>query len=291
MKTNATILNDYNLNWEVQKSRLFFQSEDGNYHPTQDFGLVRTDTNVALGVCKKDYHPFQNEVVLQTLRDFADKYNFRITNGGYFNQGKKIFFQIKIDDKLKIGRDIVEEYIFVANSFDKTVQLSFGYTNTVVSCQNSFNRMLKNDVSYKFKHTAGAAVRVLEIPELFEQHFQFRQETNEIFRNWTDIKIESGMIEDLLAYLLNTDRIATPEEVAELSTRKANIYGQLQNDIAGELNAKGDTLWGLFNGITYHVNHSRVVKNRDNARLESILVGTGHRMMTKAFNKIQEYAK
>ena len=289
--TNAQILDQYNLNWNVQKSRLFFQDEKQEFHPTQDFGLVRTDTNIALGVCKKDYHPFQNEVVLQTLRDFADKYNFQITNGGFFNHGKRIFFQIKIDDKLRIGNDTIEEYIFAANSFDKTVQLSFGYTNTVVSCQNSFNRMLKNDVNYRFKHTAGAAIRALEIPELFEQHFAFRQETNETFRKWADIKIESGMIDDLMAYLLATDTIATPEDVAALSTRKANILGQLQVDIAGELNTKGDTLWGLFNGVTYHVNHTRVVKNRDNARLESILVGTGHRMMTKAFEKVAEYAK
>jgi len=287
-QTNSQILEQYGLNWEVEKKPLFFKNSDSNPVYTKEYGLIRTDKDICLGVCKEGYHPFQNKVILETMKEFADRYNFKVSNGGEFSEGKRIYLQIKIDDKLRIGRDTVEEYLFAANSFDKTTQLSFGYTNIVVSCQNTFNRMMKQDVAYKFRHTSNGAVRVLEIPNLFENHFKFREYTNNQFREWADKKVHQDMIDDLLKHLLETDKIDSPEL---LTTRKVNILTQLRADIKSELDAKGDTLWGLFNGVTYNANHSRVVKaSKTNARMESILIGEGNRIMTKAFTKIAEYA-
>lgn len=293
MKTQNQILDEYKLNWEVRKMPLVFvdETDNGKYHPTDSFGLVRMDNHLSLGVCKKDYVPFQNEVVLNTLMLFGKEHGLEITNGGMFNNGRKIFFQLKINEKLKIGRDNVEQYVFAANSFDKTVQLSFGYTNIVVSCQNSFNRMLSTNVKYKFKHVTGSTTKVLELPNIFEQHFNMRKETNEMFRQWTDIKLPQGIIDDLIMYLLNTDRVPTDEEKGEISTRKLGIFKDIQESIAKEITEKGDNLWGLFNGVTYYANHVRVTKNRENARQESVLIGTGNRIMTQALDKIEKYAE
>lgn len=284
VETNEQVLNQYGLNWNVEKRRLAFQDNEGVYHNTEDFGLVRSDNNFNLGVCKKDYHPFQNTMVLQTLRDFSDQYGFQIEKGGMFREGRRIYFQIRIADNVKVGRDSVEQYIFAANSFDKTVQLSFGYTNTVISCQNTFNRVMKNDVSYRFKHTTGSEKKVLEIPMLFEQHFNFRKQVNETYQNWADIKIPSGMVEDMLMHLLKEEHIATPEDMKLISTRKVNILTSLRSDIESEIKAKGDTIWGLFNGVTFNANHTRVVKNRENSRNESILIGNGNKMMNEAYD-------
>ena len=285
--TSETILDQYGLNWEVEKRILSFPTSDGSFKESEDFGLIRKDKEICLGIVKKGYYPFQNKVILETMRDFSDKYGFKVENGGEFSDGKRIYLQIKIDDKLRIGREQVKEYLFAANSFDKTTQLSFGYTNVVVSCQNTFNRMMKSDVAYKFRHTSDGAVRALEIPHLFENHLKLREVTNNQFREWADKKVHKDMIDDLLMHLMDTDTLAP----AELTTRKVNILTQLRADINSELSAKGDTLWGLFNGVTYNANHSRVVKtSKSNARLESILIGEGNRIMTKAFTKIAEYA-
>jgi len=288
-RTNSEILTEYNLNWNVRKARLSFEDENGVYLPTGEFGLIRSDNNKCLGVAKEGYHPFQNENVLNVLRNFADKYDLPFHKGGTLGGGKRIFFLLNVGIS-KVGNEGIRDYIFAANSFDKTCQMCFGYTNTVISCQNTFNRVMKYDVSYKFRHTLNGEEKILELPGLFEAHLGFRQQINETYQKMEGIMIPSGLTEELIAYLTNTDVLATNLNTAEfddLSTRKKNIISQLNNDINGEINAKGNSLWGLFNGITWYANHSRTVK-KSNTKDESILVGTGHKLMNDAFDFLEE---
>lgn len=287
--SNTEILSQYDLNWTVKKSRLHFEDENGVFIPTKDFGLVRSDNNVCLGVAKEGYHPFQNESILNTLREFGNKYDLPIQKGGTFGGGKKIYFLLNVGGG-NIGGEKTREFIFAANSFDKTCQLSFGYTNTVISCQNTFNRVMKYDVEYRFRHTANGEEKILELPGLFERYLGFKQETNATLEKLSGVYVTAEVMESLVAHLTDTDILAVnglTEGFKELSTKKKNIITQLHRDIRSELNAKGETLWGLFNGVTWYANHSHTVK-KTNTKDESILAGTGHNMMNKAYDFLAE---
>lgn len=290
-KTSGQMLKEFGLNWNVDKKPFFFIGGDGDQHPSDYFGLVRSDDHSVLGHCKDSYHAFQNVTILETMKKFADDHGLEITNGGALGGGKKVFLQLYIPNDLKIGRggDAMKQYIFAANTFDHSARLSFGYTNTVISCSNTFNRALK-DTSIRIKHTKSGEDRIIELPTLFADHLQLRKETNEMFLVWDSTPATKAMAKELIAQLTGTDAKMTAAQRAEMTTRSRNILEGLEMAINKEMKEKGETLWGLFNGVTYYANHIKSHPKRDNGQLESILVGTGHQMMNNSIKLITDIA-
>lgn len=297
-QTTNELLKQFGLDWSVDKRPLFFQDNEGEYVRASNkedesrgyHGLVRGDNNSILGHCQgSSYHVSQPKMILDTLKQFADKHGFEVARGGFFNGGKKVFFQLKAPKNILIGKNDVEQYIFAANSYDHSCRMSFGYTNTVISCSNTFNTALK-DTRYRIKNTQSAEEKILEIPNLLEAYYDVQKEIDERLNVWSGISVPKGIKEDLIAYLTKTDKNMTKEQRDELSTRSKNILEGIEQAINKEVKEKGDTLWGLFNGITYYANHLKSYPQRENGQLESVLVGTANQMMHKAFNKIEEYA-
>lgn len=289
-KSEKELLAEFGLNWTADKKPFLFKGNDSEMHESDYFGLVRSDNNEVLGHCKGSYRAFQNELILATMAKFADEHGLEIERGGALASGKKVFMQLYIPNDMQIGKDNVKQYIFAANTFDQSARLSFGYTNTVISCQNTFNRALK-DTAIKVKHTDKGEAQIIELPSLFNEHLQLRKTTNEMFQVWASTVATKEMTKDLVAYLTGTDKNMTQVERDALGTRSRNIIEAIEMSVAREMAEKGDTLWGLFNGVTYYANHVKSHPKRDNGQMESILVGTGAQMMNDAMYKIKtEYA-
>lgn len=290
-QTGAELLKEFGLNWNVDKRPFFFKNVAGDMAESDYFGLVRSDNDTVLGHCKDSYRAFQNELIMNTMKGFADEHGLIVERGGAFGGGKKIFLQLYIPNDFKIGKggDALKQYLFAANTFDHSARLSFGYTNTVISCQNTFNRALK-DTSIRIKHTESGEGRIIELPTLFAEHLQLRKETNEMFLVWDSTKATKAMAKELIAQLTNTDKNMTPAQRGEMSTRSLNILEGLEMAVNKEMKEKGETLWGLLNGVTYYTNHIKSHPKRDNGQLESILVGTGAQMNNKAFELVKQFA-
>jgi phage/plasmid-like protein (TIGR03299 family) len=290
VKTGPELLKEFGLDWSVNKRPFFFKANDASMRESDYFGLVRSDNDDVLGHCKDSYRAFQNSLILDTMKGFADEHGLEITNGGAFGGGKKIYLQLYIPNDLKIGKkgDALKQYIFAANTFDHSARLSFGYTNTVISCQNTYNAALK-DTSIRIKHTESGEGRIIELPTLFAEHLQLRKATNEQFLVWDSTPATKKMAKELIAMLTKTDANMTPAQRAEMSTRSSNIIQGLEMAINKEMKEKGETMWGLFNGVTYYANHIKSHPKRDNGAMESILIGTGAQMMNKASSIITSW--
>ena len=59
-----------------------------------------------------------------------------------------------------------------------------------------------------------------------------------------------------------------------IGIRTYNSAIALKNDIVSEMDKKGDTMWGAFNGVTYYTNHTQKTKERGT----HLVWGTGQRM-------------
>lgn len=283
-KTNKEVLQGFGLDWTAEKQPFTFKGNDNEIHETDYFGLVRSDNNFCLGHCKGSYRPFQNLQILEAMQDFAKANKLTLEKAGSLGGGKKVFLQLLIPDALKIGNSDVKQYIFAANTFDHSSRLCFGYTNVVVSCENTFNRMLK-DRRFGLKHTQAGEAQITNLPLLFDEHFKLRQETNDMFAKWESTPLTDELSAKMVAYITGTD---IDVEREEMSTKSRNILESIEMSIDREVKEKGKSLWGLFNGITYFANHEKTAPKRENGRLESILVGTGSQMMDKAVNFLQE---
>ena len=62
-----------------------------------------------------------------------------------------------------------------------------------------------------------------------------------------------------------------------------NRSQELLQSIGSEIKAKGETLWGLFSGVTHYTSHVLPVPKRENARLESKYTGSALDIDNKAF--------
>lgn len=286
------ILDNFNLNWQVEKRSLYFpilNGESRDFQLTDNFGVIRTDTNNCLGVCKEGYTPVQNSDIVDTLLIGINGHDFTINKGGAFKEGKKIFFLISTGD-IQIGNGNVNKLIWCYNSHDGSSGLTFGIANRVISCKNFFQRSITS-VNADLKQHPKFQTTLRHTPSITEKHDKLRMyfntlvELEGVFYNgleklaYSPKPVTKNLIQDIMKYVLKSDITVTKDT----STRQENILKEMRTSIDRELAEKGANLWGLFNGVTYYTNHFKSHPQRENGLLESVLIGSGNSMNNTAY--------
>lgn len=271
------LLYDHGLAWKAEKKPLFAKKEDGGELLTSSFGVFRSDNDDCLGVCKERYEVFQNSELAKTIVDAAGDLNLEVKKGGMLQGGKKVFLQVVLPDET-IGNSGIQRYLTSMNSHDGSSSIGFGTTNTVVICQNTFHKAMR-DVE-KIRHTASYSTRVKDAVEAIKNAINGESLLMDNFKRMSDTKIEDDkFVIDLVSKILKIDK----NEKA--STRKSNQVQQMAQDIRTDINIHGNNLWGLFNGITRYTNHSQVKAEKST---ENVMVGQGAKMNDLAFNEIMK---
>src|SRR5215211_4806769 len=67
------------------------------------------------------------------------------------------------------------------------------------------------------------------------------------------------------------------------TTYNLDRMSELLDAIGHEINQKGETLWGLFNGVTFYTQHIMPVSKSLDARVESKLIGKASLLDSKAY--------
>lgn len=285
----ADLLDRFNLRWNVSKQPLFLP--DGT--ETDFLAVVREDNSRALTTCKSGYTPFQNSELAELVLRIGDRTGYGIHSGGEFNHGGKVYIQLATGNNIQgIGenRSKVEGFITGINGHDGTSSLKWGSLSYTICCKNTF-AAAKRDLKNTARHTASIhdkvdqALREIELitaqeQTLFDQFIRLasvpvtKQNITKVVREITGVNIDQSKSEADKQY----------------SSYAINRAGELASSIASEMAYKGDTLWGLFSGVTHYSTHKMPAPKRDNARLESKYVGTGSEIDNKAFATILEMA-
>jgi phage/plasmid-like protein (TIGR03299 family) len=281
----ATLLDKFDLRWSVNKEPLYLA--DGTETPF--VGIVRDDTRKVFTTCKDSYNPYQNSELAELLIRIADIGGYEIHTGGMFKDGAKVYVQLKSGNVIEgIGKnnDKVIGYTTGINSHDGSTSLKWGSTNITISCQNTFNSASK-ELTNALRHTnnlhnkvdlylkeVGLAVR--EEKSLFEKFIQLSSRP-----------IDSKHIAKVVREVTGVDIILSEADAKDkYSTYNLNRTTELLECISNEMQQKGETMWGLFSGVTNYTTHVMPVPNRDNARLESKYVGNGGRIDNRVFELI-----
>lgn len=262
-------------NFTVRKEELV--SKEGL--KTDSYGIFRNDNDKWLGTVGKQYAIFQNhqmaETVIQASLDISEKYT-----GGTFQDGRKTYYQAKINDQI-VGNDTLKRYVTILNSHDGTSSTGFGMSNTVVSCQNTFYMAMK-DVS-KFRHSISATERIrqtqLQINEMLRQESGLMDR----FQKMADTKITKKAIELVVADLFKLKDDDFQKNLKDFSTRKVNEMKRFDNILKNELASHGETMWGLFNAVTWKTNHDDADPKK---QTENVMIGGGYSKNQNAFKII-----
>jgi len=276
------MLDKFNLNWKVDKQPLLLPSGD----ETRYFGIVRTDTNVCLHACKGSYEPFQNSLLSEMLIRISGRTGYDIVGGGEFNGGGKVYMQLKSPNAIKnIGNnnDKVNGFLTGINSHDGTTALKWGVANTVISCKNTFMAAMK-ELKSSAKHTASIH-RMVEIA--IQQLEHIIQEEKTMFDKYIQLS-ETSVTRKNIARIVRevTDVDIESKSTDQYSTYQMNRSAELLQSINNEMKQKGETMWGLFNGVTYYTNHVMPVPKRENARTESIFVGSAYKINNDVYSLV-----
>jgi phage/plasmid-like protein (TIGR03299 family) len=245
------VLNQTGLNWTVREESL--TTESGIIIPQQK-AIIRDDTNTVLSVHGEGYYPYQNHQLIELLDKVSQQVGLPIHKGGMFGDGKKVFIQLKSND-LKLGTDRVEGFITGVNSFDGSTSLAFGPSNITISCQNTFFAAFRN-MDTKVRHTKNMVMRVDEICRGLERVIEEEAIMFEDIKQMADTKMTKENQEWVSRLLFNIEREVNLNDEKALSTVTRNKLSRFEIDLNGELKEKGDSLWGLFSGVTKYTTHS-----------------------------------
>jgi len=269
------LLDDTKTNWSVEKRPLVCPSGT----PSESFGIYRSDTNKWLGTVGRQYEFMQNatlaENIIEASLDISEKFR-----GGELYGGKKVYYQAQLQDT-QIADDTIKRYITGLNSHDGSSSIGFGFTNQVVICQNTFHIAMR-EVN-KFRHTSSAKQRVELARIEINRILKLENGLMDNFKRMADVKISVEVTKRVVSDLFKFLEDDFEKEAKDLGTKKLNDISRFSQTLKSELSVHGETLWGLFNAVTFKTNHIDVKTDKS---LENVMVGSGYKKNLSAYNII-----
>ena len=264
------------LNWTVKKE-ILVSSVEGK--PTQSFGLFRSDNGNWLSTVGKRYVPYQNYEMAEHLLQACEGVDLAVTRGGSLSGGRKIYLQAELPE-IYIGRGIVKRWITGLNIHDKG-SIAFGSTNMPVKCENTYHTVY-GELS-KFSHFASAPQKISEFLKGLRKAIGLDEQLIEKFKIMSDNPLRDEIFANVLKACFEVDLDAKASDVS--SQQKAKMT-KVSQAIETEIKLEGNTLWGLFNGITRYTNHMAVKPEKSK---EYVMTGAGYDISNTAFNEIMRY--
>lgn len=280
MTTNEKVFNLLNatdLNWSVVKTPLV--SIDG--FPTETFGIFKNGSEW-LGSVGNQYTPFQNSEMAQTIVEASEAINIQTNRGGMLQGGRKVYLQAELPNEF-VGNSGIQRWITATNSHDGSSSISFGSSNTVIVCQNTFHRA--NREGARFRHTMNASERVRAAMIDMKSALEADMALMNNFKRMADIKLSEDMVEKVVRRLFNVNELV--EAANGFSTRKKNQVTAFADSLRTEIGLEGATLWGLFNGITRYTNHVAAPKGEDK-KSDYLMNGGGFTLSNLGFNEVMK---
>lgn len=271
----ASLLDKFGLRWEVSKQPLLLPSGQ----ETGFYGIVRDDNQHTFTTAKEGYMPYQNSELAELLIRISEKTGYDIHSGGMFNGGGKVYIQLNTGNMIQdIGKDRtqVKGFITGINSHDGTTSLKWGNANITISCSNTFamaSRVLKQSA----RHTASIHDRVETSIREITGIVQAEKSLFDTFIRLSEVPVTKDNIVSVVREVTGVDiQMSRHDAEKSFSTYALNRSQELMTSINREMTGKGDTMWGLFSGVTHYTSHVLPVPKRENARLESKYTGTGY---------------
>lgn len=245
------ILNTTGLNWKVKQEGLVTASGvpvDGHT------ALVREDNNAILSVMSDGYYPYQNHELIELLDKVSNQTGLEVVKGGEFKNGRRVYVQLKSAD-LRLGNDKIEGYLTGINSFDGSTSLAFGPSNITISCMNTFFAAFKQ-METKIRHTKNMVIKVDEFCKTLENILDDEQQMFRNIEKLSESRFTNKIKDEVIRSLFNIKHDVDLKDDEQTSTQLKNKLSRFYIDLNGELQGKGDNLWGLFSGVTKYTTHS-----------------------------------
>lgn len=191
--------------------------------------------------------------MVELISEAANSIGLQVDKGGEFKGGGLVYLQLETGIVTGLGenRDTVKKYVSAMNSHNGEMSLRWGLTNITISCQNTFWAAVK-EMGNTVKHTKSMRMKIEGIIKQIEDTRLQEKTVYETFFKFAEVPAQKKHIELLTRIVLDVDANSNLEE---LSTYKKNRMSELGAAINAETLQKGQTLLGLFSGVTKYTTH------------------------------------
>lgn len=274
------------LNWQILQSPVTYSYELGGNYEFADFGgqyvNYRSDNGMPLSVVSSRYNIFQPTETLEFLREFVDAGGMHLHTAGTVKNGTKMWALAKINADFNASSngksDIVEPYLLIASSCDKSLATTAQLTSVRVVCNNTLQMAVDGKSSaVKVPHSTrfDADSVKSEMGLVYDSIAQSARTIQQIARlTVTDQQAMTFFLE-----LLKTPEERKSGEVNLDSKRRAipKLWDSYKSAPGSQ-----DTVWGLVNAVTHSVDYNRHARS-DDTRLNSAWFGQGATQKEQAF--------
>lgn len=275
------------------------------------YATYRTDKNIPLGLVKEKYEVVQNLDAFNFFDDAIGKDKAQWQTAGYLGYGQKIFVVAKLPETIKVGNDVVENYLVFSNSHDGSSAVNILFSPIRVICTNMLNSALNSANSYiRLRHTRSVKERIQTGSEILKIACEHAKSAQQLYESLLTIKMTDEQVMQYIANLNLTEeehklllefdpkrgysklfsRDYLTIEHAGVSTRKLNAMVntfEYYLDGIGQKHITG-TAWGAYNAVTGF--YSNVANLEGEKRFDSMLYGNANRVMNKGLNSAFSFA-
>ena len=238
------------LDFTVSKRKMLYEGIYDRKHDTPFFCTVNNKTEEALGPVRSRYTVLQNADLLDNILNKLQpgSYSLAESKCGMFGGGKKIYFFIKLNSNIAIGEEGFDVYLYALSSHDGSQRLVYGISTKTHSCQNMFATLMADkDNNYVVKHTAKIEKdNKMFINDLVDRNLMGIKHLFTIMREHTPTPTFHNRFLDIVAKTEGKKKI-----VQSVKDKR----DEFSKSIALEREDKGNSYYGLFNGLTHYLTH------------------------------------
>lgn len=237
--------------FDVQKIQLTTDFSD--FENPNAYGIYKSDGGNCLGVVGSNFTPVQPKIIANSLIDLD--LDFEKVKFQTMKNESKFRFDIPLKEKIsftnKFGHeDTTDLTICLQSGFDgKTKTSLFVYTKRLV-CLNGAKANF-TEYSVNFKNVKGNQGKLVGLAHGFEKVKKDIKKLDEFYIALNNVTINEDIKNQYIKEVLNLDKDS-------LTGKNKKIYSDVMESFELEIDRTGNTLYGMFNGLTHYVNHKAI---------------------------------
>lgn len=253
------------LDWEVKVCSLYAAHGKNKLPIKHRKAIMRTDTEVVLGVVSDKYKPVQNAEAFQFADNLVDSSDAKFTDVGEGRGGQVVYLVMQLPEEIKVaGEDPHNMYVILHNGHDGSKALGAYVSMVRQACTNQNTMITKGaKFAWKMNHTASLAGKLQEARDTLRLSFEYAEQYEKMATDLLGVSLTDDQCNRFLESLL--PKKPQTEQVAE---RIMSLYKD------SPTNGYTGTGWGMFNAVTEYYEHGRETRSRA-AVMYNVLHGQG----------------
>ena len=280
------------MEWGIEETDVLYSVSKGigiHLKPNYDNKvLYRSDNHEALSVVSKRYKTVQPKEVLEFYRDLTVAGGFQLETAGVLKHGRKLWALAKTGQEVMLrGGDKVKGYLLLATSCDGSMATTAQFTSIRVVCNNTLQLAVgEKKGAVKVPHSTTfdpiAVKRELGLGMSAWDSFM------DSIQVMAERKVNKFETMNFLVEVLGDPALPLNEQPNQKALQ--SVYSLFAGGGKGsDMASASGTAWGLLNGVTEYVDHSRRSMSQDH-RLDSAWFGAGASIKNKAFEEALKLA-